>query len=189
MPKGPVFESLLARRSTRSFREEKVSREDIETLLEAAMAAPSSCNLQPWSFVVVDEEETLAQLKAVSPLGQYNAPLAILICGETNHLSWKGGWQFDCGAAAQSMMVEAVELGLASVCVGGFDGAAAARLLHIPEGVQPCVIIELGYPAEEKVPHSWYDPKAVHWQQYQADNGRVMRTVDMLKKDMDSGLC
>lgn len=180
-----VFNAILARRSIRNFKEEKVPREKILPLLQAAMAAPSACNLQPWEFIVVDDPDTLQKLKDAAPLGRYNAPLAIVICGRTEHIPWKDdGWQFDIGAAAQNMMLECVELGLSSVCIGGFDQAAAAKLLDIPENIHPLVIIEIGYALAEKAPRTWYTEEAVSWQKYNREKTRAMRTVEMVRQQM-----
>lgn len=180
-----VYNAILARRSVRNFKDEKVPREKILPLLQAAMAAPSACNLQPWEFIVVDEPETLGKLKEIAKLGRYNAPLAIVICARTDHIPWKGeGWQFDIGAAAQNMMLECVEQGLASVCIGGFDSAAATELLDIPEGIRPVVIIEIGYALNEKTPCTWYTDAAVSWQKYDREKNRSMRTVAMVRQQM-----
>ena len=51
-----VINNILSRKSVRSFTGDKLSEEQITTLLKAAMAAPSAINIQPWSFVVVDDD-------------------------------------------------------------------------------------------------------------------------------------
>ena len=180
-----VFNAILARRSIRNFTDEKVPREKIMTLLQAAMAAPSACNLQPWEFIVVDEPEMLQKLKNAAELGRYTAPLAIVICSRTEHIPWKGeGWQFDIGAAAQNIMLECVELGLGSVCIGGFDHAAASELLDLPDNIRPVVLIEIGYAQNEKTPCTWYTDEAVSWQKYDREKKRTLRTVEMVRRQM-----
>lgn len=189
MSEYPVFDTILARRSIRRFRNEPVSRDKIELLLKAAMAAPSACNLQPWAFIVVDEPAALARVKEATTQGQYNAPLAIVVCGVYTHIPWEGdGWLQDCGGAAQNMMLEATELGLASVCIGGYEEEPLRKALDIPDDVQPVCIVEIGYPAYTRVPHTWYTEEAVHWQKFDAGKTRVMRTLDMLQNDIDAGL-
>lgn len=180
-----VFNAILARRSVRRFKEDKVPREKILPLLQAAMAAPSACNLQPWEFIVVDDPDTLQKLKDAAPLGRYAAPLAIVVCSRYDHIPWKGeSWRFDIGAASQNIMLECVELGLSSVCIGGFDQAAAAKLLDIPDDVHPQVIIEIGYAEVEKEPCTWYTEDAVSWQKFDREKKRSMRTVEMVRRDM-----
>ena len=53
---------LFHRVSIRKFKDEAVSNEDIGYILEAAMAAPSAKNQQPWEFYVVENREVLKQL-------------------------------------------------------------------------------------------------------------------------------
>ena len=184
-----VYNTILARRSIRKFTDKKVSHEDIRTLLEAGMAAPSACNLQPWSFVVVDEVERLNELYYCAEQGKYYAPLAIIICGTNSHIPWKdNGWLFDIGACAQNIMLECIELGLASVCIGGFDEDGLRERFAIPEEVQPVCILEIGYPAWERKPISWYTEEAVHWQTYDATRERKLRTLEDLQKDIEAGL-
>ena len=189
MKSDTVFDTILARRSIRSFTDKPVAHDAIELLLKAAMAAPSACNLQPWSFIVVDEPETLNKVKTATSQGNYNAPLAIVICGEYRHIPWDGdGWLLDCGAAAQNMMLEGTALGLASVCIGGFEEEPLRAALDIPTDVQPVCILEFGYPAYNRQPHTWYTEEAVHWQRYDRNRQRTMRTMQMLQDDIASGL-
>ena len=54
---------------------------------------------------------------------------------------------FEAGAAAQNLALQAVALGLGTVVVGGFDSAAVARLLRLPPGEQPVVLLPIGVPA------------------------------------------
>jgi len=119
---NPVFDAILKRRSIRRNTSQKVEKEKIDLLLKAAMAAPSACNLQPWSFIVVGDESILDQVKKATGQGQYNAPLAIVVCGEYKHRPWEGeDYMIDCGMATENILLEAVELGLASVVIGGFE--------------------------------------------------------------------
>ena len=188
MSEYPVYSAILARRSIRRYKAIPVEREKIEMLLRAAMAAPSACNLQPWSFIVVDAPDVLAQVKDTAEQGMYNAPLAIVVCGIFKHIPWNDeGWRQDCGAAAQNIMLEGTELGLASVCIGGFDSDALRNVLEIPDDVHPMCIVELGYPDYELPPLTWYTDEAVHWQKYDSKKPRVMRTISMLEEDARSG--
>lgn len=189
MSNFPVYDSILARRSIRSFLDKPVAHDKIDRMLKAAMAAPSACNLQPWTFIVIDEPEALAKLKETTEQGKYNAPLAIVICGTNSHIPWGGqSWMQDCGAAAQNMMLAANELGLASVWIGGFDHAALAQAVNLPDDVSPMCVIEFGYPAYEREPLTWYTEEAVHWQQYDRNKKRTMRTMQMLQDDIDAGV-
>ncbi|NLC85190.1 MAG: nitroreductase family protein [Clostridiaceae bacterium] len=189
MSKYPVFDVILARRSIRKYQKRPVERRLIDQLLKAAMAAPSACNLQPWAFIVVDEPEVLIRVKEAAEQGKYNAPLAIVVCGINKHIPWAGdSWMQDCGAAVQNMLLAGTELGLGSVWIGGFDSQALRSALDIPDDVAPMCIIEFGYPADEREPLTWYTEEAVHWQKYDSQKPRIMRTMQMLQDDIDSGI-
>ncbi len=180
----PVFDTILKRRSIRRFLDQAVPRDLVTQLLQAAMAAPSACNLQPWTFIVVDEPEPLQQLKDATTIGQYNAPLAIVVCGATAHIPWPGeGWRQDCGGAIQNLLLAAVELNLATVCIASFEEAELSKLLHLPEDIVPICIVEVGYPAEERESITWYTDEAVHWQAFDPTQQRTYRTLDMLRGD------
>ena len=57
-----VLDTIQARKSVRSYTDEPITPEQVETLLRAAMAAPSGKNVQPWRFVVVTQPETKQKL-------------------------------------------------------------------------------------------------------------------------------
>ena len=65
---------ILKRRSIRKFSEQALSDEQITAMLEAAMAAPSALNLKPWRFIVVQDEDRLAELRKALPFGKMMAP-------------------------------------------------------------------------------------------------------------------
>ena len=54
---------------------------------------------------------------------------------------------FEAGAAAQNLALQAVALGLGTVVTGGFDEAAVARVLQLPPGERPIVLLPVGVPA------------------------------------------
>ena len=73
-----ALEVIMSRTSIRNFTGEPVSREQLETILKAGMAAPSAMNVQPWRFVVVTEKEKIAQVLGI-PEGV--VPLCIIPVG------------------------------------------------------------------------------------------------------------
>ncbi len=164
-----VFDVLYARRSVRSYiPDRKVEDEKITKLLQAAMAAPSACNIQPWEFIVVSDDAPLRQIKdSIAQYGNYNAPLIVVVCGYAGFIPWEDDvGTVDCSAAIENMLLAATAMGLGSVWVGGFDADALRRLLDIPEDVHPIGVIYLGYPAESPEPRTQYLEEAVHWQKY-----------------------
>ena len=80
-----TIDAIYARRSIRSYQERPVERDTVETLMKAAMAGPSAVNAQPWEFIVTDDEAQIAKIKQACEYGQYNTPMAIIVCGNMNY--------------------------------------------------------------------------------------------------------
>lgn len=74
------FQSVLEKRhSIRKFDTRPIPKEIVEAILEAGRRAPSGSNIQPWRFVVVEDEAVRKRLKEASPLSFFaEAPLLIL---------------------------------------------------------------------------------------------------------------
>ncbi|MBN1250411.1 MAG: nitroreductase family protein [Anaerolineae bacterium] len=173
-----VFDAIFARRSVRAYVEDRdVEPEKIKRLLEAAMAAPSACNLQPWEFIVVTDKARVRAIKdSIVRWGDYNAPLVIVVCGDPDRVPWEGDHGvLDCAAAIENMLIAAPALGLGGVWIGGFTPSAIRDLLNIPDSVVPVGVVYFGYPAEEHEPRTKYLDEAVHWQAYDPNRERRPR--------------
>ncbi len=94
-----AIETILKRRSIRQYTQEPVEQNKIITLLEAAMAAPTAANCQPWELIVVTDENKLALVRSKCIFARYNAPAAIVVCGNMK-LAFKSQeqdlWIQDC---------------------------------------------------------------------------------------------
>jgi nitroreductase len=174
--RAAIIETILHRRSIRKYAAEPVSHDDITQLLQAAMAAPSASNRQPWEFVVVTDPARLQKLRQGLVLGHYNAPVAIVVCGNKRRALpafAQAFWIQDCSAAAQNIMLAATGLGLGSVWVGvhpiGPLVYHVARSLRLPRYVTPLGVIYIGHPAETKPPRTQYDQARIHWDVYDAE--------------------
>jgi nitroreductase len=160
-----LLQTIFARRSVRKYTDEPVDERDAQTLLEAAMAAPSASNNQPWHFVVVTERQTLDGLAEAHPYGKmlFDAPLCIAVCGDPGR---SGYWEQDCSAATENLLLAVAALGLGAVWLGVHPRedriAAVRRVLGIPETIVPLNLISIGHPAEEKEPRTQYNEERVH---------------------------
>jgi nitroreductase len=170
-----VFNAIFNRRSIRVFDEKAgVEKEKIIKLLKAAMAAPSACNIQPWEFIVVTEEDTIKKIKkTIKQYGDYNTNTVIVICGSNEYIPWKDNGIVDCSAAMENIMIAAPTLGLGTVCIGGFDRIQIKTVLGIPENVEVVGMLYLGYPKEAKEPRTRYVEDAVHWEHF--DSSRIQK--------------
>jgi len=168
-----AIDAIYSRRSIRRYQPKKIETEKIETLLKAAMAAPSAMNFKPWEFVVVTQPEILDEIRSALMFGKFNAPAAIVVCGNTsffkNPVASKY-WVQDCSAATQNILLAAVELGLGTVWCGVHPihnfTKRISTILDLPEHVKPLNVIYVGYPAEEKPARTQYDPDRVHWESF-----------------------
>ena len=160
--------SIFKRRSIRKFTSQEVSDITLNTIIRAGMAAPSAGNEQPWHFVVIKDRETLNEFPKFHPYAQMlkEAPVAIVVCGDLNHLKYEGFWQQDCAAAIQNMLLEVTELGLGSVWVGLHPNVERVKkvqeLLNIPVDVIPVAVLPIGYPGETKDSADRFDYKRIH---------------------------
>lgn len=180
-----VFDVLYGRRSIRHYQDNRaVEHEKIVTLLQAAMAAPSACNIQPWEFIVVTDEETVSQIKgSIERWGDYNAPLIIVVCSYPALIPWGSDGVIDCSAAIENILIAATAMGLGSVWIGGFHPPSIRRILNIPEDVVPQGLVYLGYPAEQPAPRTQYLEELVHWQRYDPSKQQKPRPGDIIQRD------
>ena len=173
-----VFETIYARRSVRSYIEGKpVEKEKIIKLLEAAMAAPSACNIQPWEFIVITEQNMIDKLKGAIFQGNYNTSLIVVVCGYPKFIPWENDiGTVDCAAAIENMLLAATAMDLGGVWIGGFNIDTVKSLLSIPKDVYPVGIVYLGYPAENPEPRTQYTEQAIYWEKYDTNREHVKRT-------------
>ena len=87
----PLSQAILERRATPSFDRTPIPPEDLRTILEAGLLAPSGYNIQPWRFIVVQNEEQKKRLRAASfnQAKVEEASAVIVACGDAD------GWRRD----------------------------------------------------------------------------------------------
>ena len=164
---------IHSRSSIRHFTDQAVTADMVETLLRAAMAAPSSRNVQPWLFYVIEDEEMLLRLSEELPSARMlsNAPLAIVICGDilrgNPNEEQVHNWVMDCSAATQNLLLAAHSMGLGAVWTGVHpyaDRIAAVRIaLNLPDHIIPLNVVPIGYPAAQAQPKEKWDPEKVKY--------------------------
>lgn len=146
-----VFETILARRSVRSYTRKEVDRTTVRTLLEAAVHAPTAVHEEPWAFVIIQDRQVLQQLSdRAKPLFAeelrrsgleraghapdifaspdfnifYDSGTLIIICAKP-----MGPFvAADCWLAAENLMLAACAMGLGTCVIG-----ASLPALNIPE--------------------------------------------------------
>ncbi len=164
-----VLDAILGRRSIRDYANRPVSEEQVKTLLEAAMAAPSASDRRPWQFIVVRDPELrrgLAHTHQFSGMAE-KAPVVFVVCGDEQA---SAHWMVDGSAATENLLVQATAMGLGGCWVAIFPREERERhvreLLGIPSGIRVLCLVPLGYPAAPKPPRTRYEERCVHYDRY-----------------------
>ncbi len=155
----PIHEVIANRWSGRAYdARQSVSHAQIIALLEAARWAPSCFGDQPWRFVVWSKNEDAQAWQqafdCLSPSNQTwvkDAPVLLLVCADTlfNHNQQPNRWaQYDTGAAAENVCLQASSMGLVAHQMGGFNAASAREAFAIPMQYIPMAMLSVGYAAD-----------------------------------------
>ena len=178
-----LYEAIKGRRSVRKFIQDKsVERNKLETLLKAAMAAPTACNIQPWDFIIIEDEESIRAVQdGVEQYADYDPTVIIVVCGNNEFIPWKDQGIVDCACAMENIMIAAPAIGLGTVCIGGFDRQKVKEQLAIPDGIEAVGMLYVGYPDEEKQSRTKYIEEAVHWGKYDGKRTRKPRPGNILE--------
>lgn len=158
-----VIETIMARRSIRSYKQVPVGRDTLNTIMECGINAPNGQNKQSWEVRVVDNPELLAQMSqtmADSHPGMEfakgcfrGAPVMVFIARDPSY----DFSAYDCGLLAENVMLSAWSLGVGSICLGSpvrflTDNDLCKPYLEklgFSEGYELCLCIGLGYANEE----------------------------------------
>ena len=157
-------EIIKSRRSIRRYDPTKpVSKEQLNTLLEAAMFAPSACNSRPWEFIAVTNREMLDEIAHIHPYAQMcvTAAAAIIVVAVPQEGVPAGYFPQDCGAATQNILLQAAELGLGTCWCGVYPReeriVSIRKLFGIPEHKIPFNVIAVGVPDETPAARGFFE--------------------------------
>ena len=165
-----LHQLLLERHSIRRYTDRKVDPEDVKTILEAALLAPSSKSARPWQFVVVEDPEMLERLAQCKPNGTAsvrNAAFAVVV---TASPARSDVFVEDASLAAEFMQLQAADLGIGSCWIQVRNRYAAdgepsevciQEALGIPAAMTVECIMTFGYSAETRRP---VDPSRLLWE-------------------------
>jgi nitroreductase len=152
-----VYEAVIKRRTIRRFKQDPISFEILEKIVNAGRLAPSGANLQPVECVVADIPdlvvkvfETLAWAGYISPAGnppEGQRPVAYIIV-LTNNNKNEGDCVRDVAAAIENMILVALEEGIGSCWLGSIDRVKLKSILKLPEHINIDSVVALGYSDE-----------------------------------------
>ena len=163
---------IKKRRSIRKFTEQPVQKDDLLTILDAAMRAPSARNQQPWEFLVIDDKSIIQKVAEVgeNAAPAKNATAIILACADQSKVLTPGYWEQDLGACVQNMLLKITDLELGGVWLGIHPRENRVNFLRelflLPDNITPFALIAIGYPAEEKEPSNRFDKNRIRWNKW-----------------------
>lgn len=198
--------NFKTRRSVRKYSDREVSRELLDSILEAAMKAPTCGNMQLYSVIVTRSEEGK---KALAP-AHFNqpmvttAPAVLTVCadfnrftrwcelsdadpGYDNFLSFMNAMA-DASVFAQQIVAIAESEGLGTCYLGTvtYNADKISDILGLPDLCVPVACITLGWPAEEGVETERLPLGAiVHEEHYRSDSDDEI--IDLFKAKDDYG--
>ncbi len=149
-----VIDTILNRRSVREFTDKPVSKEDINTILNAGHWAPSGLNNQPWRFIVIRDRETIQKLSKCTHYSGIVAGAPLLIATYLdNETSYNRTKDIEAiGAAIQNMLLTCCELGLGGVWLGEIlnQKEEVNSILGCPPDLELMAALAIGEPVPKE---------------------------------------
>jgi len=152
------FELIKSRRSVRVFKKQKMEKEKLIKILEAANSAPSAGDLQSYEIYLIKSQEMKEQLSKAA-LGQSqiaNAAAVLVFCASSKRALSKYGGRGtelysiqDATIACAYAQLAVTELGLSSVWVGAFYEKEVANIIKSGPQERPVALLPIGYPAKK----------------------------------------
>lgn len=169
------MKTIFERKSVRSYTQQKVTRQQLEQLIQAGMAAPTAVNKQAWAFVAIDDDSLLKSLGDVLPCAKMllQATAAIIVCGDLSKTleGWEQEfWIQDCSAASQNILLAAESMGLGAVWTAVYPAKNRMQTIRfalgLPEHIIPLNVIPIGYHDGNEMPKNKWNPENLHWNKW-----------------------
>ncbi|TKG91472.1 nitroreductase family protein [Puteibacter caeruleilacunae] len=169
-----ILSVIHERKSVRNYTDQKVAKEDIMTILKAGMAAPTGFDTRPWQFIVIEDRNTMLELRKELKYarGLDGSPAAIVVCGDMSKVREEAPefWITDTSAATQNILLAMEGMGLGGVWSTLYPGKErmehARRVLNLPDHIMPMAVIPFGYPTGVEKPKNKFDANNIHWEKW-----------------------
>jgi len=168
--KNQVVECIMSRRSIRAYKSEQIKDEELQTILECGINAPSARNSQPWEVRVIRDKEAIDNLnkEVIADMIEkrpeakerfadedasvfFHAPTLLVVAYDTTQY-WG---QSDCGMLVQNILLAAESMNIGSCAVGccreyinSPKAADFVKSLNLPENYLVYLTVTLGYKDE-----------------------------------------
>lgn len=147
------FKELVKNRySCKKYSSRQVEEEKLNKILEAGRLAPTAKNLQEQRIYVLQSEEALAKIDAITPC-RYGAPTVIIVAFDTQNVFTYPGGKRDSGVedatiVATHLMLAASDEGVDNCWINFFDPDKMVEVFNLPDHEEILMIMDLGYAAE-----------------------------------------
>lgn len=172
-----LLQIMKSRRSIREYTADKIPSDKLNMILQAGLLAPSSKNIRPVEFIVVEDRTVLKKLAKSKQAGAgvlSNASCAIVVIGDVRMAD---AWIEDCSLAMGYMLLMAENMGVAACWVqerlrktllGKDSGLYVKETLRIPEYYEVEAILSLGISEKKEAPRQWDETEQnkVHWEKF-----------------------
>jgi nitroreductase len=142
-----AIDVIMNRRSVRSYKPEQIKDEELNTILECGINAPSAMNVQSWEIRAVQNPEILKKIEG----SFHNAPTVIVVASAVDNFFSP----VDCGLLGQNILLAAESMDIGTCVLGNFtnflnspEGADVTKSLELSEGYKPLYAIAVGYKNE-----------------------------------------
>jgi nitroreductase len=170
-----VVSTMEQRSSARAYSDEPLAQEELDTIVNAGLTAPTGMNRQEIHFTVVKGDNPLLQeledeMRSLRGQGKqphnfyYEAPVVIFLSAEDG-FKWS---HVDAGIAVENMALAAESLGLGNVILGciydamhGDKQSYFSEKLQFPEGYSFEIALAVGHKTDNKTPHEYDYEKQV----------------------------
>ncbi|AAK81480.1 nitroreductase [Clostridium acetobutylicum] len=154
-----MIDLLKTRRSIRKYKNKEIEKEKVDTLLKAALLAPTSMGKRSWEFIAVTNKNLISELSTARKMGSQflkGAPLVIVVVENPEATD---AYIEDGAIASTLIQVTAHSMGLGSCWCHvrnrdriDYDTTEAfiKTLLNIPENLKVECMLGIGYPDEER---------------------------------------
>lgn len=172
---NPTLETIFQRKSVRHFAPGTITKEQMEMLVRAGMAAPTAMDKRPWEFIVITDKNVLNQLAAALPHAKMaaQAEAGIIVLGDMtkeNNDPTSVFWVMDCSAATENILLAAESMKLGAVWTALYPDKgrieAARKVLKFPDNKIPLNFIPIGIPTGVDKPKDKYNKDQIHWNKW-----------------------
>lgn len=151
-----AIETILTRRSVRSFTNEPIKEEHLNAVLDCAFSSPSACNKKPWEILIIKDKKTISDVRNIMGLAARpleTAPLLIIVLADLNS-SLGDFWHVDCALFAENILLSARFFDIGTCYLGCYPKkdkmAELKKYFNLPSSIESHTLIALGYSKDPK---------------------------------------